>query len=132
MPVGRQRGDAPARRALQWGSRSATAIYEIFVILIAGFIVLWLALIAHSYRGALALLSLKTPMKRPDLFGFWGLSIVTILGSNIDILVGGLFLGAGELGYYQLIKRIVNVASLPQIVVNWAVVVPVGRAGRRR
>lgn len=123
---------AAAVIALEWGSRSSTGIYEIFVVLIAGFILLWLALIAHSHRGALALMSLRTPMSRPDLLGFWGLSIVTVLGANIDILVGGLFLGASELGYYQLIKRIVNVASLPQIVVNWAVVVPVGRAFAER
>lgn len=72
--------------------------------------------------------SASAPKTSKSVWGFWGTTVTNVLWSQIDILVGGLFLSAAELGVYQIIKRIANLAALPQIIGNWAVVVRVGRA----
>ncbi len=65
---------------------------------------------------------------RTSISGFWGIGVANIIWTQSDILLAGLFLPATTLGYYQLIKRIANLSGMPQIVSNWVVIIPIGRA----
>lgn len=60
--------------------------------------------------------------------GFWGSTVLGAAWTQADILLGGLVLPAAELGAYQILKRLANLAASPQIVANWTVVVGIGRA----
>lgn len=68
----------------------------------------------------------------PNILGFWGLASTNVLVTGIDVLAGGWILGARDLGHYQLVKRICNLVALPQVVVTWAIAIPVGQAFGRR
>lgn len=70
----------------------------------------------------------RTSKSKPYSYGFWGTTVLTTLSTQIDIIVGGLFVSSEALGIYQIIKRVANLISMPQIIANWAVVVPVGKA----
>lgn len=61
------------------------------------------------------------------ILDFWGNTILSTVSSQIDILLGGLVLSDVALGQYQILKRLANLTSLPQIVADWAKIVDVGR-----
>ena len=76
----------------------------------------------------------KTPLWRDEggkriggQRGFWGSSIMGMGATQFDIFLGGFFLREEELGVYQIIKRLANLISMPQIIVNWALVVRLGK-----
>jgi hypothetical protein len=68
----------------------------------------------------------------PNTLGFWGLASTNVVVTGVDVLAGGWILGARDLGHYQLVKRICNLAALPQVVVTWAIAIPIGQAFGRR
>ncbi|MBN2906944.1 MAG: hypothetical protein JXJ18_09580 [Rhodobacteraceae bacterium] len=70
----------------------------------------------------------RPPTARASFGGFWGMAVTNMIWTQIDILLGGLVLGAADLGHYQVLKRVANLCSMPQVVANWAVVVTLGRA----
>lgn len=71
---------------------------------------------------------LSATLPNTSISGFWGTTVANMSWTQIDILLGGLLLSASDLGQYQIVKRIANFANMPQIVVNWLVVVGVGSA----
>ncbi|UHD15466.1 lipopolysaccharide biosynthesis protein [Thiocapsa bogorovii] len=105
------------------------------VVIFGFFLVLSLFVLA-----LLAMTSIKRAFSRRQLLrvsgsaralglrSFWGTSVLGNLNAQVDILLGGLFLSNADLGAYQILKRLANLASLPQIVANWTVLVGVGRA----
>jgi O-antigen/teichoic acid export membrane protein len=93
----------------------------LFVSLAIG--ILWLS---DSLKDQLDKLSKKS--SSISVTGFWGTTVANMAWTQIDILIGGLFLSASSLGQYQIIKRIANFANMPQIIANWAVVVSIGQA----
>lgn len=60
--------------------------------------------------------------------GFWGTAVANMVWTQVDILLGGLVLAPAALGHYQVLKRIANLAAMPQIIANWSAVVQIGRA----
>lgn len=62
------------------------------------------------------------------LKSFWASAITGSLTAQVDVLLGGVFLSGADLGAYQILKRLANLASLPQIVANWSALARVGKA----
>lgn len=66
--------------------------------------------------------------RRVLVAGFWGTTVANMVWTQVDVLLGGLVLAPATLGHYQLLKRIANLAAMPQIIANWSAVVQIGRA----
>ncbi len=110
------------------GAPGVLAIYHIYIGLAAVLLCIWAAQIFLVDRRVNRLMEWRRIGRFPNIFGFWGMQATNALSAGIDVMVGGLFLGEAQLGYYQLVKRIANVAALPQIVANWSVIVALGKA----
>lgn len=66
--------------------------------------------------------------RRVLVAGFWGTTVANMVWTQVDILLGGLVLAPAALGHYQVLKRIANLAAMPQIIANWSAVLQIGRA----
>ena len=66
--------------------------------------------------------------RRRGLRDFWGTGVVTAVSSQIDILLGGLFLNFSSLGYYQILRKFANLANLPKLIATWTAMIPIGAA----
>ena len=66
--------------------------------------------------------------RRVLIAGFWGTTVANMVWTQVDVLLGGLVLAPATLGHYQVLKRIANLAAMPQIIANWSAVVQIGRA----
>ena len=66
--------------------------------------------------------------RAPGQLYFWGNGLLGIITSQIDILLGGIFLSSVDIGRYQILRRLVNLVSLPQVIANWLTIVRVGKS----
>lgn len=112
-------------------SFSVTDPYSILLAFVAVGLLVIVILAAIAFSPKL----LTTPLWRTSgsargdgLVGFWGISVLGVFSAQIDILLGAMVLNPAELGQYQILKRLANLASLPVVVANWAVVVRIGKA----
>jgi O-antigen/teichoic acid export membrane protein len=111
-------GDAPG----------VVAIFQIHIAIAAALVLGWWGQIFVRDGRINRLLAWRRIDGFPDIFGLWGMQASNAFSAGIDVMAGGLFLGEAQLGYYQLVKRIANLAALPQMVANWAVIVALGKA----
>ena len=65
-------------------------------------------------------LSWDKDIKR-DYFAFWGINILGVSMTQLDMLIAKTFLSEWELGVYSLFRKITNLISMPQIVSIWAI-----------
>ena len=107
---------------------SAFAIVSTFNMF--GLAALFATVLFMIYKGGVLrdLLRQGTGKRGAGLLSFWMSSLLGTIYSQVDILVGGLFLQSSELGVYQIVKRMINLISLPQVIANWATVVKIGTA----
>lgn len=59
---------------------------------------------------------------------FWGSAVLGVIWAQVDVVVGGLFLGPAELGTYNILRRVANLAALPVTIATWATVGEFSRA----
>ncbi|MBT0957780.1 oligosaccharide flippase family protein [Alphaproteobacteria bacterium KMM 3653] len=57
----------------------------------------------------------------PLTLTFWGSSLAGTGYAQVDLLLGGLILGAGDLGLYALVRRCANLVALPVSVATWVI-----------
>lgn len=65
---------------------------------------------------------------RKYTFSFWGSSILGALWAQVDVLVGSLFLTPAQLGTYNILRRVANLAALPIVISSWVTVGDFSRA----
>ena len=61
-------------------------------------------------------------------WSLWGTSILGMILAQIDLIVGGAFMGTEALGLYALLRRIANVVALPVSVATWVSASPIAAA----
>ncbi len=61
-------------------------------------------------------------------FAFWGSAILGVIWAQVDILVGQLLMTPAELGVYNILRRVANLAALPVTISTWATVGDFSRA----
>jgi len=70
----------------------------------------------------------KTQIKNNMVLSFWGGTIVGASLAQSDILIAKYFLNEVELGAYAVLRRMTNLVSLPQVIVNWSINVDVAKS----
>ena len=100
-----------------------TLVLSLCVSLIICFLVsLYIALPYLSRRKEKVNLTL---IRNAEFTSFWGSAVIGASLSQIDILIARYFLVDAQLGLYALARRVTNLISLPQVIVNWALNVEV-------
>lgn len=100
------------------------------VLLSLALLAVWIGLtIAFLAVKGRVLALLGTGAQPPGRLGhFWLSSALGAALAQIDIVIGGLFLSAEELGAYNILRRVANLAALPVTIATWATVGEFSRA----
>lgn len=114
------------------GALTPETLFTAFLVLAAASILICLIALRRKLAQTLAQLPQRhdSPVAI-SVSGFWGSTVVSMIWTQIDILLAAIFLPATSLGHYQVLKRIANLAGMPVVVANWAVVVKIGTAFAR-
>lgn len=59
---------------------------------------------------------------------FWGGAVLGMVWAQIDVLVGSVFMTPAQLGAYNILRRVANLAALPVTISTWATVGDFSRA----
>lgn len=98
--------------------------------------------VASGIMGAVALLALRRCQADPALraclrsdgdagqirIGLWANAVLGMVTAQIDIILGGTFMSADQIGLYALVRRIANLVALPVSVATWASAGPISAA----
>lgn len=95
----------------------------LILLLLAGAVLAW-----PRGSGPAAARAGTPPIPGGGPLAFWGSAVLTALWGQADIVLAGHVLAPVDLGAYGILRRLANLAGLPQIVANWMSVVPVRRA----
>lgn len=115
-----------AALAAAGGSAEAALVVTLTLVLL----LLWGGLaLAISWHGARGRTLLGTGAQPPGrLSAFWGSAVLGTALAQIDVVVGSLFLTPTEIGIYNILRRVANLAALPMTIATWATVGDFSRA----
>lgn len=108
------------------GRPDAPLVIILTLILLILWVLLALAVAWHGARGRALLGTGAQPPGR--LSSFWGSAVLGTALAQVDIVVGSLFLTPAELGVYNILRRVANLAVLPATIASWATVGDFSRA----
>ncbi|WP_439156183.1 lipopolysaccharide biosynthesis protein [Yoonia sp.] len=60
--------------------------------------------------------------------GLWANTVLGMVTAQVDIILGGTFLSADQIGLYALVRRIANLVALPVSVATWVSAGPISAA----
>lgn len=89
-------------------------------------VILLVTSIALMVKGHFSGLMNKDSKSRYSL-SFWWSALLFSATTQADILIGGIYLTNEQLGVYNILRRITNLISMPQVVSNWSIVVDVAK-----
>lgn len=81
---------------------------------------------------SLSLITKSSSDEQRSYLSFWGSSILGASMAQADLLIAKYFLNEWELGVYSLFRKISNLVSMPQVVVNWAMSTRIARQFREK
>jgi O-antigen/teichoic acid export membrane protein len=83
--------------------------------------------VAHVARPWLPIGRSTEPLAIRGALPYWANATAGALMAQVDILIAGNLLPREAVGQYALIRRAVNLISVPQVIANWAIATQVAR-----
>ncbi|MCF7779651.1 oligosaccharide flippase family protein [Sulfitobacter sp. M220] len=111
---------------------TVTKILAIYATMATSIVILTSCSIFLRSRAISVLFAHRGETSNKFNLSFWGVSVTGTAWNNADIIIGGFLFSPEAIGIYQIIKRVANLASMPQIVANWAIVVSLSRSHAAR
>lgn len=113
-----------------WIFNGQTAFFIAYAFVVFGIAVVALAatVIVCSAQPNSPMWRSSAATRAPDLWKFWVSAILGAATVQLDVIIGSQFLSSSQLGHYQILRRVANLISLPQVVSNWTASVGLGSA----